>query len=108
MLVDCHGGRRRRYWCAARDSLVRAMEDHLRHLGRTGEQPLPVERVGTWEVSEMASIKLERLAGRDLGHGDVDVVIVPDLACKGFHINVSFLAVPEGLLQLECTRRSQG
>lgn len=51
MLVDCHGGRRRRYWCAARDSLVRAMEDHLRHLGRTGEQPLPVERVGTWEVS---------------------------------------------------------
>eukprot|EP00752_Nemacystus_decipiens_P001840 g1774.t1 len=50
MLVDCHGGRRRRYWCAARDSLVRAMEDHLRHLGRTGEQPLPVERVGTWEV----------------------------------------------------------
>ncbi|CAM9212486.1 unnamed protein product, partial [Ectocarpus sp. 12 AP-2014] len=50
MLVDCHGGRRRRYWCAARDSLVRAMEDHLRHLGRTGDQPLPVERVGTWEV----------------------------------------------------------
>ena len=50
MLVDCHGGRRRRYWCAARDSLVRAMEDHLRHLGRTGEKPLPVQRVGTWEV----------------------------------------------------------
>lgn len=50
MLVDCHGGRRRRYWCAARDSLVRAMEDHLRKLGRTEEEPLPVERVGTWEV----------------------------------------------------------
>ena len=50
MLVDCYGGRRRRYWCAARDSLVRAMEDHLRHLGRTGDQPLPVARVGTWEV----------------------------------------------------------
>lgn len=50
MLVDCHGGRRRRYWCAARDSLVRAMEDYLRKLGRTGEEPLPVERVGTWEV----------------------------------------------------------
>lgn len=59
MLVDCHGGRRRRYWCAARDSLVRAMEDHLRHLGRTGEQPLPVERVGTWEVSERTGAKLD-------------------------------------------------
>lgn len=50
MLVDCYGGRRRRYWCAARDSLVRAMEDHLRHLGRTGDNPLSVARVGTWEV----------------------------------------------------------
>ncbi len=53
--MDCYGGRRRRYWCAARDSLVRAMEDHLRHLGRTGEQPLPVERVATWEVSSRNS-----------------------------------------------------
>lgn len=50
LLVDCYGGRRRRYWCAARDSLIRAMEDHLKKLGRTGDAPLLVERVGSWEV----------------------------------------------------------
>lgn len=31
------------------------MEDHLRKLGRTGEEPLPVERVGTWEVAMLAA-----------------------------------------------------
>ncbi|CAM9717877.1 unnamed protein product, partial [Discosporangium mesarthrocarpum] len=51
MLLDCTGGRRRRYWCSGRDSLVRAMQENLRKLGKIDdEETLKVERVGTWEV----------------------------------------------------------
>lgn len=73
ILVDCYGGRRRRYWCAARDSLVKAIEDNLRKLGRTSEAPLNVERVGSWEVRMLGWPALDAVGRARYAVVEVDI-----------------------------------